>query len=61
MLLNERRNAAMDAGHATYGMMACETRGWQEVEDNMKKMPREKRMKEVILIVFLCWRVVSVG
>jgi hypothetical protein len=56
LLLAERRNAAMDAGHATYGMMACETRGWQEVEDNMEKMPREFRMKEVLRVYILALR-----
>ena len=56
LLLAERRNAAMDAGHATYGMMACEARGWQEVEDNMEKMRREKRMGEVLRVHILALR-----
>ena len=46
----------MDAGHATYGMMACEARGWQEVEDNMEKMRREKRMGEVLRVHILALR-----
>ena len=54
LLLNEMRNAAMADGHATgtYGMMASENRGWQEVVDNMAKMPREKRLKESLYSVW---------
>ena len=43
-------------GHATYGMMASEGRGWQEVVDNMFMMPREKRMKKVLGVVILALR-----
>ena len=54
--LNEKRNAAMDADCATYAMMACESRGWQEFLDNMEKMIREFRMLEVLGCVVLALR-----
>ena len=53
LLLNEMRNAAMAAGHATYGMMAGENRGWQEVVDNMRRCPTQSQ--NLLTYLFPFW------